>query len=57
MMEQYVDRYNYARLHSTIAYVTPKDMLAGRRVEIHTERDCKQDAVISNVRVRHQQAE
>jgi putative transposase len=36
-----VDRYNNVRFHSAIGYVTPKDMLAGRQVEIHTERDRK----------------
>ena len=29
LIQQYVDRYNYLRLHSAIGYVTPKDMLAG----------------------------
>jgi len=31
-------------LHSAIGYVTPNDMIAGRQVEIHTERDRKLEA-------------
>lgn len=44
LIQPYVDRYNNVRLHSAIGYVTPKDMLAGRQVEIHTERDRKLEA-------------
>ena len=39
-----MDRYNNVRLRSAIGYVTPKDMLAGRQVEIHNERDRKLEA-------------
>jgi putative transposase len=46
-----VDRYNYVRLHSAIGYVTPNDMLAGRQVEIHAERDRKLEAARQHVRV------
>jgi hypothetical protein len=38
-VEAYVERYNNVRLNSAIGYITPKDMLAGRRQEIHAERD------------------
>ena len=41
LIQQYVDRYNYVRLHSAIGYVTPNDMLVGRQAEIHAERDRK----------------
>ena len=41
LIQQYVDRYNNVRLHSAVAYVTPKDMLAGRQQEIHAKRDRK----------------
>jgi transposase InsO family protein len=34
LIQQYVDRYNYLRLHSAIGYVTPKDMLAWHQQEI-----------------------
>jgi transposase InsO family protein len=38
---QFVEHYNGARLHSAISYVTPKDMLEGRRGQILAERDRK----------------
>jgi putative transposase len=41
LITQYVKTYNEQRLHSSIGYVTPKDMLEGRRQQIHAERDCK----------------
>jgi putative transposase len=56
LIQQYVDRYNYVRLHSTIGYVMPIDMLAGRQVEIHTERDRKLEAARHERQCRRQQA-
>lgn len=41
IVESYVRHYNCERLHSAIGYVTPRDMLEGRREEIHLERDRK----------------
>jgi hypothetical protein len=41
---------------SAIGYVTPKDMLAGRQVEIHTERDRKLEAARQQRQRRRQQA-
>jgi len=38
---QYITYYNDKRLHSSIGYITPKDMLEGRRVQIHQQRDRK----------------
>jgi putative transposase len=55
LIQQYVDRYNNVRLHSAIGYVT-KDMLAGRQVEIHTERDRKLEAARQQRQSRRQQA-
>jgi putative transposase len=50
------DRYNNVRLHSAIGYVTPNDMLAGRQVEIHSERDRKLEAARQQRQSRRQQA-
>ena len=37
----FVAYYNNQRLHSVIGYITPKDMLAGRKAEILADRRCK----------------
>lgn len=41
LIAQYVAVYNEQRLHSSLGYVTPKDMLEGRQAEIHEARDRK----------------
>jgi transposase InsO family protein len=56
LVEQYVEHYNTVRLHSAIGYVTPKDMLEGRRQQIHTERDRKLEAARQLRQQRRQQA-
>ena len=56
LIQQYVARYNNVRLHSAIGYLTPKDMLAGRQVEIHTEHDRKLEAARQQRQSRRQQA-
>ncbi len=56
LIQQYVDRYNYLRLHSAIGYVTPKDMLAGHQQEIQAERDRKLDAAKEQRKNRRQRA-
>lgn len=40
----FVEHYNHHRLHSAIGYITPADMLAGRRAAIHAARDRKLEA-------------
>lgn len=40
---KYIEYYNNMRLHSGIGYITPKDMLEGRRDDIWKERDMKLD--------------
>ena len=56
LIQQYVDRYNYLRLHNSIVYVTPKDMLAGHQQEIQAERDRKLDAAKEQRNNRRQRA-
>lgn len=41
IINKYVDYYNYERLHSAIDYITPYDMMIGRREEILKSRDEK----------------
>ena len=56
LIASYVEHYNTARLHGAIGYVTPEDMLAGRRDRIHAARDRKLEAARSRRRLRRQQA-
>ena len=51
-----MDHYNNVRLNSATGYITPKDMLAGRRDEIHAERDRKLEAARKQRHNRRQQA-
>jgi putative transposase len=44
LIENFVEHYNYVRLHSAIGYVTPADKLAGREAEIFAARDKKLEA-------------
>jgi putative transposase len=55
-VQGYVDHYNNLRLNSAIGYITPKDMLAGRQQEIHSERDRKLAAARQQRQLRRQQA-
>lgn len=41
IVAEYVRHYNEERLHSAIGYIAPKDMLQGRREEIHKLREIK----------------
>jgi transposase InsO family protein len=56
LIQQYVDHYNTARLHSAIGFVTPADMLAGRQKEIHDARDRKLEEARRQRQLRRQQA-
>ena len=56
LIQQYVYRYNYVRLHSAIGYVTPNDMLAGRQAEVHAERDRKLEKARQQRQLRRRQA-
>jgi transposase InsO family protein len=44
VVARFVEHYNGVRLHSAIGYITPNDLLAGRRDEIHAARDAKLEA-------------
>jgi len=50
----YVGHYNNTRLHSAIGYVTPKDRLEGRDIEIFAERDRKLDHAREQRKLRRQ---
>jgi len=50
----FVTRYNTVRLHSSIGYVTPQDMLDGRQGEIHDQRDKKLEAAREERKQRRQ---
>ena len=56
LIQQYVDRYNYVRLHSAIGYIAPSDMLAGRQKEIHAARDRKLEQARRQRQLRRQAA-
>jgi transposase InsO family protein len=56
LIQQYVDHYNTVRLHSTIGFVTPADMLAGRQKQIHAARDHKLEQARRQRQLRRQQA-
>lgn len=52
LVQGYVEHYNNIRLNSAIGYITPKDMLARRQLEIHTERDRKLQVVREQRQIR-----
>ncbi len=43
IIKEYIRYYNEERLHSSIGYITPKDMLLGNGKKIHDERDRKME--------------
>jgi hypothetical protein len=55
LVQGYVEHYNNIRLNSAIGYITPKDRLAGRQQETHSERDRKLAAARQHRQVRRQQ--
>jgi len=56
LIGRYVEHDNTVRLHSAIGYVTPQDLLAGRRDEIHAARDRKLEAAREQRQLRRRQA-
>jgi putative transposase len=56
LVDAYVEHYYNIRLNSAIGYVTPMDMLSGRRQEIHFERDRKLTEAGQQRQIRRQQS-
>jgi len=56
LVQGYVEHYNNTRLNSAIGYITPKDMLAGRQQEIHSERDRRLEKARRQRQLRRRQA-
>src|ERR1700730_12016037 len=56
LVEGYVEHYNNIRLNSAVGYITPKDLAAGRKQEIHAERDRKLETARKQRQIRRQQA-
>ena len=56
LIERYVVHYNTVRLHSAIGFVTPADMLAGRREQLHAARDRKLEQAREQRQLRRRQA-
>jgi putative transposase len=52
LVEGYVEHHNDVRLNSATGYITPKDMLAGRQLEIDAERNQKLQRAREQRRVR-----
>ena len=52
ILHEFVQHYNQVRLHSSIGYVTPSDMLQGREKEIWAERDWKLEVAREQRRLR-----
>ncbi len=55
LIQRYVEHYNTVRLHNAIGFVTPADLLAGRRDEIHAERDRKLEQARQQRQLRRRQ--
>ncbi len=56
VITDFVAHYNGMRLHSAIGYITPNDMLAGRKAAIHAERDRRLEAARDERATRRQLA-
>lgn len=54
---EFVEHYNAVRLHSAIGYVTPKDRLEGRHLDIYQSRDRKLEAAREARRQRREKSE
>jgi putative transposase len=54
LIERFVNHYNTVRLHSAIGYVSPADRLAGRHLQIFSERDRKLELARQNRQTKRQ---
>jgi putative transposase len=56
LVQGYVEYYNNIRLNSAIGDITPKDMLAGRQLEIHAQRNRRLQEARRHRQLRRRQA-
>jgi putative transposase len=56
LVQGYVEYYNNIRLNSAIGDITPKDMLAGRQLEIHAQRNRRLQEACRHRQLRRRQA-
>ena len=56
VVSEFVNHYNLVRLHSALGYVTPKDRLEGRHLEIYQTRDRKLEAARVRRQAKRQEA-
>jgi len=56
VVAEFVEHYNTVRLHSALGYVTPKDRLEGRHLEIYSQRDRKLEAARQQRQAKRQAA-
>ena len=56
VVREFVNHYNLVRLHSALGYITPKDRLEGRHLEIYQARDAKLEAARLRRQAKRQEA-
>jgi putative transposase len=56
VVQEFVHHYNLVRLHSALGYITPRDRLEGRHLEIYQARDAKLEAARLRRQAKRQEA-